>query len=233
MRFQTPLVRAVLIRRYKRFLADMQLADGTIVTTHCPNPGAMLGLKDEGLTCWLEPNDDPKKKLKYGWRLAEMDTGAMVGIDTSAPNKIIKEALLAKRIPAFAAYDTILPEQKYSTNSRIDFLLRSDGLPDLYLEVKNAHLMRQEGLAEFPDCETKRGAKHLADLSAMSKSGHRAATLYLIQRDDCHKFGLAGDLDPTYSDMFQRAKRAGMESFAYNTILSQTEIAFGDPIPFE
>ncbi|MEM6306819.1 MAG: DNA/RNA nuclease SfsA, partial [Pseudomonadota bacterium] len=128
MRFQTPLIPGTLIRRYNRFLADVHLDSGETITAHCPNPGSMMGLKTPGLRVWLEPNDDPKKKLKYGWRLADLGGGVWSGIDTSIPNRVVKEALLAKKIPECAAYDTVLPEQKYGTASRIDFLLKQPGL---------------------------------------------------------------------------------------------------------
>ena len=133
MRFQTPLVSARLIRRYKRFLSDMTLEDGREITAHCANPGAMAGLKDPGLKCWLEPNDDPKKKLKFGWRVAELPDGHWAGIDTAVPNRVVKEALLARLIPELAAYETVRPEVKYGQKSRVDFLLTQDGLPDAYV----------------------------------------------------------------------------------------------------
>jgi len=129
MRFQTPLVPGRLIRRYKRFLSDIALeGDGREVVAHCPNPGAMLGLAEPGMRVWLEPNDDPKKKLKFGWRLVELDGGHMAGIDTAVPNRVVREALLARAIPALAAYDRVKPEVKYGQNSRVDFLLSGDGL---------------------------------------------------------------------------------------------------------
>lgn len=174
MRFQTPLIPGRLIRRYKRFLADVELDNGTVVTAHCANPGAMLGLKDEGLRIWLEPNDDPKRKLKYGWRLAELPGGHWAGIDTAVPNRIVKEALLARAVPELAAYETVRPEVKYGRKSRVDFLLSGDGLRDAYVEVKNVHLRRDGDWAEFPDSVTTRGARHLDELSDMVAEGHRA-----------------------------------------------------------
>ncbi|MEO0358646.1 MAG: DNA/RNA nuclease SfsA, partial [Pseudomonadota bacterium] len=172
MRFQTPLVPGTLIRRYNRFLADVNLDDGTVVKAHCPNPGSMMGLKDPGLRVWLEPNDDPKKKLKYGWRVADLN-GTWVGIDTAVPNRVVKEALIAGQVLELAAYKTVRPEQKYGKNSRIDFLLTETGHPDAYVEVKNVHLLRQDDWAEFPDSVTTRGAKHLGELGDMAQQGHR------------------------------------------------------------
>ncbi|MEM7752207.1 MAG: DNA/RNA nuclease SfsA, partial [Pseudomonadota bacterium] len=218
MRFQTPLVAARLIRRYKRFLADVTLeADGREVVVHCPNPGSMMGLAEPGMRVWLEPNEDPKKKLKYGWRLVELEAGHMAGIDTAVPNRVVKEALQAGAVPELASYGAVRPEVKYSTNSRIDFLLSEPGLPDAYVEVKNVHLMRDPGLAEFPDCVTERGAKHLRDLSAMVAEGHRAVMLYLVQRTDCDRFQLARDLDPGYGAAFDAAQAAGVEMLCYGT----------------
>ncbi|MGR3514580.1 MAG: DNA/RNA nuclease SfsA [Paracoccaceae bacterium] len=225
MRFQTPLIPARLIRRYKRFLADVRLeADGREVTAHCPNPGSMMGLAEPEMRIWLEPNDDPKKKLKYGWRLVELEAGRMAGIDTAVPNRVVKEALQSGLIGPLAAYGTVRPEVKYSQNSRIDFLLTEPGLPDAYVEVKNVHLMRTQGLAEFPDCITERGAKHLRDLSAMVAEGHRAMMLYLVQRTDCDRFALARDIDPGYGRAFDAACRAGVEVLCYGTEISREAV---------
>ena len=159
MLFQTPLVPGTLIRRYKRFLADVELDTGEVVVAHCPNPGSMMGLKEPGLRVWLEPNDDPKKKLKFGWRVAEPG-GVMVGIDTAVPNRIVKEAFAARQVAELADYTNVRPEVAYGTRSRIDFLLTEPGLPDAYVEVKNVHLLREDDWAEFPDSVTARGAKH-------------------------------------------------------------------------
>lgn len=231
MRFQTPLVPGTLIRRYKRFLADVLLVDGTEITAHCANPGAMLGLSDPGTTVWLEPNDDPKRKLNYSWRILDLPSGARVGIDTSIPNKIVKEALLAKAIPEFANYDTVRPEQKYGVNSRIDFFLTQDGLPDAYVEVKNVHLLRQGTCAEFPDCVTERGTKHLGELAHMADAGHRAIMLYLVQHTGCDHFKLAVDLDPTYAKACADACARGVEILCYDCEISNDAITFGKALP--
>ncbi|WP_405109474.1 DNA/RNA nuclease SfsA [Phaeobacter sp. BS52] len=220
MRFQTPLLPAVLIRRYKRFLADCQLPDGREVTAHCANPGSMLGLAEPGSPVWLEPNDDPKKKLKYGWRLVEVAGGALVGVDTSVPNRALKSALEAGEIPALAQYGTARAEVKYAEKSRIDFLLSQPGLPDCYVEVKSVTLSRQPGLAEFPDSVTARGAKHLGNLADMCRAGHRAVLLYLVQREDCDRFEIARDIDPTYAAAWDAAAAAGVERLVIGTRIS-------------
>ncbi|MEP2844813.1 MAG: DNA/RNA nuclease SfsA, partial [Alphaproteobacteria bacterium] len=199
MRFQTQLVPARLIRRYKRFLADCTLEEtGEEVIAHCANPGSMMGLAEPGSRIWLEPNDDPKKKLNYGWRLVDHENGHFTGVDTALPNRAMKAALVAGEVTPLAAYAEVRPEVKYGENSRIDFLLRGDGLPDAYVEVKSVTLSRQTGLAEFPDSVTTRGAKHLGELARMAQAGHRAVLLYLVQRTDCTQMTLAADIDPTY-----------------------------------
>lgn len=231
MRFQTPLVPARLIRRYKRFLSDMTLEDGSEVTAHCANPGSMLGLKQPGLRCWLEPNDDPKKKLKYGWRMAELPGGHWAGIDTSLPNRVVKEALTNGAIPELAAYGSVRPEVAYGARSRVDFLLSEPGLPDAYVEVKNVHFRRTSDWAEFPDSVTSRGARHLDELAAMVAQGHRAVMVYLVQRTDCARFRLAGDLDPTYAAAFARAHATGVEAICYDCAISPQEMTLRAPIP--
>lgn len=231
MRFQTPLVPATLLRRYKRFLADVRLADGREVVAHCPNPGGMLGLKDAGLKIWLEPNDDPKKKLKYGWRLIEHDNGHWTGIDTAIPNRVLKQALTAGDVTELAPYRSIRPEVAYGKNSRIDFLLTQEGLPDCYVEIKNVHLRRQSDLAEFPDSVTARGKKHLEELTDMVAQGHRAVMFYLVQRTDCGRFALARDMDPAYAQAFDRARAAGVEVLCYDCRISPAGIDLGNALP--
>ena len=230
MEFATPLIPARLIRRYKRFLADVVLPDGSEAVAHCPNPGSMLGMAQEGTRIWLEPNDDPRKKLKYGWRLVEVE-GQCVNIDTSLPNRIVQEALEARLIDDLLPYDAVLPEQKYSENSRIDFLLRGPA-GDTYVEVKSV-TMKRGRRAVFPDSVTARGAKHLADLEHKVKSGHRAVMLYLVSRMDCEEFGLAGDIDPQYARAFDAAREAGVEVLCFDTCISPTDIFLGKALPID
>jgi sugar fermentation stimulation protein A len=231
MEFPSPLVRGTLLCRYKRFLADVMLEDGTEVTAHCANPGAMLGLNAPGLPVWLEPSTDPKRKLRWSWRLVELPEGGFAGIDTGVPNRIVGEAIAAGRVPALEAYGNFRPEVRYGENSRIDFLGTGAGLPDVYVEVKNVHLRREDDWAEFPDCVTLRGAKHLRELSDMVAAGHRAVMLYVIQRTDCTRFRLATDLDPGYAAAFTQARAAGVEAIAQGTRISHKAIDLDRPLP--
>ena len=231
MQFSGPLIRARLIKRYKRFLADVTLEDGTDVTVHCANPGAMIGLAEPDTTVWLTKSNNPKRKLAYSWELSETEQG-LVGINTGHPNKIVKEALLAQAVPELAAYGTVRPEVMYGEGSRVDFLLSQDGLPDAYVEVKNVHLFRQPDLAEFPDSVTARGTKHLKELANMARSGCRAVMLYLIQRDNCEKFSIASDIDPTYAASLTEACKAGVEVIAYNCHINKDGIAIGGSVAY-
>ncbi|HDZ82291.1 MAG TPA: DNA/RNA nuclease SfsA [Roseobacter sp.] len=230
MRFQTELVPARLIRRYKRFLADCVLDDGCEVTAHCANPGSMMGLADPGMKIWLEPNDDPKRKLNYGWRLVDHENGHFTGVDTALPNRAVKAALADRQIAPLAAYGTVRPEVKYGENSRIDFLLTEAGLPDAYVEVKSATLSRTPGLVEFPDSVTARGAKHLEELAQMARDGHRAVLLYLVQRTDCTAFSVAGDIDPNYAAAFARARAAGLETLVMGTRITPEGVTLAEPL---
>ncbi|MEX3313901.1 DNA/RNA nuclease SfsA [Sulfitobacter sp. PS-8MA] len=231
MRFQTELVPARLIRRYKRFLADCVLEEtGEEVVAHCANPGSMMGLADPGSRIWLEPNDDPKKKLNYGWRLVDHGNGHFTGVDTALPNRAMRAALMAREVAPLAAYTEVRPEVKYGENSRIDFLLRGEGLPDAYVEVKSVTLSRRAGLAEFPDSVTARGAKHLGELAKMAQAGQRAVLLYLVQRTDCRQMQLAADIDPTYAAAFEAARAAGLETYAIGTHITPQAVTLAEPL---
>lgn len=230
MEFTTPLIAARLIRRYKRFLADVCLPDGTEAVAHCPNPGSMMDMADEGIKIWLEPNDDPRKKLKYGWRLIEQDDGHFVGVDTGVPNRVVGPALLAHQIAGLPPYDAVRAEVKYADKSRIDFLL-SD-VVDTYVEVKSVTLSRTAGLAEFPDSVTARGAKHLEALTQMVAQGHRAVMFYMVQRTDCAALSLAADIDPAYAAAFARATKAGVQVLAYDCEIDPKGVTLRRPMPF-
>lgn len=227
MRFPSPLKRGRLIQRYKRFLADVALDSGTTVTATCPNTGSMLGLATPGATVWLSRSDSPTRKYAHTWEMVETDLGegpSLVGINTGHPNRLVAEAIAARRIKTLAGYQSLRREVKYGEASRIDILLEDAKKGRCYVEVKNVHLMRQAGLAEFPDCVTARGVKHLRELSQMVAQGHRAVMLFLIQRSDAKRFALAGDLDPAYSEAFRDAVAAGVEAMAFACLMSPEEI---------
>jgi len=235
MRFADPLAPGRLLRRYKRFLVDVALDTGGEVTAHCPNPGSMLGgLADPGLPVWLAPNRSPTAKLDWRWELLKRD-GHLIGINTNNTNRIVAEAIEAGAIPELAGYDRLRREVKYGKNSRIDILLEDDGRPPAYVEVKNVHMKRVDGpdpqAAEFPDSVTKRGAKHLQELSEMVNQGARAVMVYLVQRADCTHFNLAEDIDPGYAAAFRAARNAGVEALCYACRIELEGIELDNPLP--
>ncbi len=234
MKFPTPLLTGTLIKRYKRFLADVRLDSGEVVTAHCANPGSMMGLKEAGSRVWLSTSDNPKRKLKYSWELLEVDLGCgphLVGINTNLPNKIVADAIADSRIPELAGYSSLRREVKYGKNSRIDILLQEENRPDCYVEIKNVHLMRKAGLAEFPDSVTTRGKKHLIELAAYAQQGYRCVMFYLIQRTDAETFSLARDIDNDYAHTFDDAIKSGVEAYAYSCTISPEGIDIDAPIP--
>lgn len=234
MRFPSPLVPATLRRRYKRFLADVVLPNGVETTVHVANPGAMTGLAAPGTKVWLSKSDNPKRKLLYSWELAEVDLGSgpeLVGINTTHPNALVGAAIAAGTITELAGYETLRREVNYGRSSRVDFLLEDGCRPPCYVEVKNVHLMRVRGLAEFPDSVTARGARHLDELSAMAAQGCRAVMVFLVQIGSADRVALARDVDAKYGIAFDRARQAGVEAIAYRCAISETEIAVADPVP--
>jgi len=235
MRFPSPLLAGRLVRRYKRFLADIELADGAVVTAHCANPGSMLGLAAPGSRVWLSRSEDPKRKLPYSWELIEVDLGGgptLVGINTVNPNRAVPAAIAAGLIPGLARYEEFAREVRYGDRCRIDILLNAPGRAPCYVEIKNVHLMRRQGLAEFPDSVTARGAKHLAELAKLAASGIRAVMLYLVQRGDAASFALARDIDPSYAEGFDRAIASGVEAMAFCCEISLEGLGGLRAIPF-
>ena len=232
MEFPDPLVRGTLVRRYKRFLADVELAGGEEVVAHCANPGSMLSVNEPGAEVWLSPARNPERKLRHTWELVRVGKG-LVGINTAHPNRLVEEAIGAGAIPELGGYASLRREVKYGVNSRIDLLLRDDGRPDCYVEVKNVTMRRGSGdaaPAEFPDSVTARGAKHLAELSRMVAEGHRAVMVYLVQREDCRRFTIAADIDPAYAEALMDALTAGVEAICYGCRMSTTAIEVAAPL---
>lgn len=230
MKFTDSLIPGRLVRRYKRFLSDIELEGGEVVTAHVANPGAMLGLAEPGSEVWLSPSRNPARKLKYSWELIKVG-GHLVGINTSLPNGIVEEAIRAARVPELAGYDGLRREVPYGKNSRIDILLETEGRPPCYVEVKNVHLKRSEGVAEFPDSVTKRGAKHLEELSEAAESGARAVMFYLVQRGDCERLEIAADLDPAYDRSFRAALARGVEVLCYSCNVGREAIELDRALP--
>ncbi|SIQ79555.1 sugar fermentation stimulation protein A [Rhizobium sp. RU35A] len=232
MQFDPPLVSARLISRYKRFLFDAILEDGTEITGSCPNTGSMRGLTTPGSRILLSEHDSPSRKYRHMLEMVEAD-GTLVGINTGLPNRLAEEAVVSGLIPALSGYATLKREQRYGQNSRIDLLLLDDARPPAYIEVKNVHYMRQPGLAEFPDSVTSRGAKHLDELAAMVTAGYRAAMLYVIQRADCTRLRICEELDPAYGVAFRRARAQGVETYAVSCTVSPQGIRPERPIPID
>ena len=234
MRFSSALVEGRLLRRYKRFLADVELASGETVTAHCANPGSMLGLNMPGSRVWLSRSSNPKRKLAYSWELIEVDLGTgptLVGINTSSPNGAVATAIEKGLIPSLMSYGAVRREVRYGRNSRVDIMLEDDARPPCYVEIKNVHLMRAAGLAEFPDSVTARGAKHLKELSAMVAAGARAVMVYFVQRGDAQRFALAQDIDPAYAEAFRAARESGVEAIAVASALTIEGLSLPRPIP--
>jgi sugar fermentation stimulation protein A len=234
MRFVPPLVPATLARRYKRFLADIVFESGAMMTVHIANPGAMTGLDRSLSRVWLSQSDNPLRKLRYSWELVEVDLGSgpeLVGVNTGHPNLLVADILTTGAIPELRNYASVRREVKYGVNSRVDFLLEGPARPPCYLEVKNVHLMRQPRLAEFPDCVTVRGAKHLDELARMVAAGARAVLLFVIQIPSADRFTIARDIDPAYAAAFGRAREIGVEMLAWRCTVNVDGIEIAAPVP--
>ncbi len=229
MEFSEPLVRGVLERRYKRFLADVKLEDGEVVVAHCANSGSMLGVKEPGSEVWLSRSTNPKRKLKYTWEFTRCGDH-LVGVNTGHPNALVADAILDGTIGELPSTAELSREKKYGKNSRIDILLEDEN-GKTYVEVKNVHMSREDGLAEFPDSVTTRGAKHLVELSDMVAEGHRSVMVYLVQREDCDRFTIAGDIDPGYAEALIEARGRGVEAVCYCCKVTPSGISVDRPLP--
>jgi len=223
MKFPDPLIKATLLKRYKRFLADVRLENGDVVTAHCANPGSMIGNAEPDSEVWLSPSRNPARKLKYSWELIKVD-GGLVGINTAWPNGLVEEAIKAGQVPALGAYESLRREVRYGENSRIDLLLEGGaGRSPCYVEVKNVNLKRAD-TAEFPDAVTARGAKHLRELTQVAQGGGRAVMFFLVQRMDCDEVSIAGDIDPIYAKEFSAALTSGVEALCYCCKITTSEV---------
>ncbi|MGE0768918.1 MAG: DNA/RNA nuclease SfsA [Hyphomicrobiaceae bacterium] len=234
MKFDTPLIPGRLVQRYKRFLADVMLETGEAVTATCPNTGSMMGLVTPGSRVWLSTSENPTRKYRHTWEMIETDLGKgphLVGINTNHPNKLVAEAILGGLVKTATDYPLLRREVKYGRNSRIDILLECPQKGLCYVEVKNVHMMRKAGIAEFPDSVTERGAKHLAEMSDMVRAGHRAVMVYLVQRPDAKSLSFAGDVDPKYVEALRLATAAGVEAVALRCRVTPEEIAVETSLP--
>lgn len=226
MQFESPLVPAVLRRRYKRFLADVILDDGRQITVHTPNTGSMLGCQEEGMRVWLLPASNPKRKYAFSWELVEAKPGVLVGINTGRTNRLVAEAVNAGLVAPLKGYGSLRPEVRVDGGtSRIDFLL-ADHLkrPDCYLEVKNVTAAVSGSTALFPDAVSVRATKHLDTLIRLKESGFRTALVFCVQRADVSRVRPAREIDPAYADALKRARDAGVEILAYGARVTPSAV---------
>lgn len=235
MKFPEPLVKGTLIKRYKRFLADITLEDGQVITAHVANSGRMTGVSDPGSTVWLLPNRSKTAKLPFRWELIEVED-TLIGVNTGRPNALVQEAIEDTVIAPLAGYKSLRREVKYGANSRIDLLLEGPANPALpqtaYVEVKNVHT-REGDKATFPDAVTARGLKHLQEMTQMVREGHRAVMIYCIQRGDCTSFDTDDPVDPAYGAGLRQAIKDGVEAYAYGCDMSLTGIYVRREIPLK
>lgn len=211
-----PLSSGILLRRYKRFLADIQLPHGDQITIHCPNTGAMTGCANVGDTVWFSTSNNPKRKYAHTWELTQTQSGDFICVNTLRANQLVQEALENQWISELAEYQQILPEQKYGNeNSRVDFLLKSDRLQDCFVEVKSTTLLMENGVGMFPDAKTERGQKHLRELANIAEQGLQAVIFFAILHTGIDKFEVAKQIDPKYAELFERAKKQNVKVLTY------------------
>lgn len=223
-----PLLRGTLVKRYKRFIAEVTLRNGRVVKAHCPNSGSMQACCQPGRPVYLSRSDNPKRKLKYTWELIEMPD-SLVGVNTLVPNRLVAHAILAGQVSALAGYKALAREVKVGDHSRIDICLSSDQGQRCYVEVKNCTLV-ENGRACFPDAVTTRGLKHLHDLQNLVQAGHRAVMFYLIQRMDACSFAPADHIDPAYGQALRTAVKNGVEIVTYDVKIDLAQIRLNAPI---
>ena len=224
-----PLISATLVQRYKRFLADVRLENGELITAHCPNTGSMKQCSQPGRPIYLSRHQNPRRKYEHTWELIHMPQ-SLVGINTQATNLIVREALQARQVDLLKDYDRVQAEVKIANNTRIDFMLSGANRENCYLEVKNCTLV-QEGQALFPDAITQRGQRHLQELIALSQAGYQAAIFFLVQRSDACSFSPAQDIDPVYSQLLRQAREENVHIMAYDVDISMQSISIRNELP--
>jgi len=225
LKFDPPLFPATLIRRYKRFLADVELADGSIITVHTPNTGSMRGCATPGSRVWLRDTGNTKRKYRFSWEMSETTDGVMVGVNTLISNHIVRQAIESGVVSELSGYSQIRMEVPYGhERSRIDLLLENGAGAQCYVEVKNVTASDAQGFAIFPDAVTQRGTKHLRELQAMVRAGHRAVIFYCVQRQDMNKFRPADEIDPVYADTLRLVIGQGVEAMAYEAKVVPDEV---------
>lgn len=233
MRFETKLLRGTLIKRYKRFLADVALDNGDIVVAHCPNTGAMTGCAIPDSEVYLLQCNNSKRKLKYTWEMVVNARNEWIGVNTGRANKLVEEALLRKLIPDFSEYSQIKREVKYGLeNSRIDLLLSANNLPLCYIEVKSVTL-KSDGKGYFPDAVTERGQKHLRELMSIAASGHRAVLMFCVQHTGIETVSPAEHIDPKYAALCREAVKAGVEIMAWGATITEEKIELNHKLQVE
>jgi sugar fermentation stimulation protein A len=223
-----PLIRGTLISRYKRFMTDVRLRNGHVVTAHCPNSGSMAACCEPGRPVFLSRHNSPARRLKYTWELIDMP-GSLVGVNTSVPNRLARAAILAGQVAELEGYDTVQTEVRYGQNSRVDLLLET-GDKRCFVEIKNCTLV-EDRAAYFPDAVTERGLKHLVELQREVKRGNRAAMFYIIQRMDAEVFRPADHIDPAYGRELRKAFKNGVEMVAYDVAIDLETIRLNRPVP--
>lgn len=232
MKIDPPFEKALLLNRYKRFLADIRLDNGEELTIHCPNTGSMKNCWAPETPCWFSRSNDPKRKLPGTLEITTTPDGFLTGVNTQRPNKLVREAIENGTIVELQGYESIRPEVKYGDeNSRIDLLLSTGDL-QCYVEVKNTTLGAGDGRVLFPDAVTTRGTKHLRELISMVQQGHRAVLVFCVQHTGAKSIGPADDIDPTYGLTLREAMAAGVEVLAYGCQLTPEEIVINQRLPF-
>lgn len=232
MKFHPPLQPATLIKRYKRFLADVTLPNGEEITIHCANTGAMTGCATPGDTVWYSTSDNTKRKYPHSWELTQTAQGHFICINTLRANQLVAEALAEKRIPELSEYGVIKPEVKYGTeNSRIDFFLSQHELPDCFIEVKSVTLL-ENNQGFFPDAVTLRGQKHLRELMHIAKEGKRAILLFVALHTGIHVASAAAHIDKQYAQLLEEARQSGVEVLCYQADITVQQMVIGKPISF-